>query len=162
MSQDQQTPIARKKPSHRAITFPDRAREADLHKSVAHFLRWALVPPALFTTFPAGWGKLSKATAGRLYASGLAPGMPDIFVFGPGRRVVGIELKVPPNTATAVQRTMFAKLQAVGIKVYICTSIEDVADALKQEYVPCRLVTESGRLYGRATGPVAPVPPGTS
>lgn len=138
---------------HRAITFPDYAREAELHKSVAHFLDWALVPPAFFSTFPAGWGKLSKASAGRLYASGLKAGMPDIFVFGPGRKTVGIELKVPPNTATAVQRTMFAKLQAVGIRVYICRSIEDVVDALGQEGVPCRLGTnENGQLVGRATG----------
>jgi hypothetical protein len=104
---------------------------------VAQLLDWILLPPAIWTTFPAGWGKLGKATAGRLYASGLKKGMPDILVFNcvqpphPRRSsVIGIELKVGDNAVSSAQRTMFAKLQAVGIRVYVCRNIEDVMRAL--------------------------------
>jgi hypothetical protein len=97
----------------------------------------------MFTTFPAGWGKLTKATAGRLHASGLKKGMPDILVFDARQRmdvtkVVGIELKVGANAVSSAQRTMFAKLQAVGITVYVCRNIDDVIRALDEELIPHR------------------------
>lgn len=134
----------------RPIDLPHRATESQLHVSVAQFLDWALVPPTFYTTFPAGWGKLTKGTAGRLYASGLKKGMPDILIFADpqiseNRRrphVIGIELKVPPNSVTAAQRDTFAKLQAVGVRVYVCTSIEEVRVVLKREWIPCRLGTK--------------------
>jgi hypothetical protein len=93
-------------------------------------LDWVLMPPAIYTTFPAGWGKLTKGTAGRLYASGLKRGMPDILVFDVMRRVIGIELKAGANSVSAAQRDMFAKLQGVGVRVYVCRSQEDVIRAL--------------------------------
>ena len=102
--------------------------------SVAELLDWILVPPAIFTTFPAGWGKLIKATAGRLYASGMKKGMPDILVFDKfgvaPLTVIGIELKVGANSVSSAQRTMFARLQTLGIRVYVCRSQEDVVAAL--------------------------------
>jgi hypothetical protein len=130
----------------RPFNFPHNVKESELHVSVAELLDWILVPPAMFTTFPAGWGKLTKATAGRLYASGMKKGMPDILVFGTHRmiahrtytNVIGIELKAGANTETSAQRTMFAKLQAVGIKVYVCRSIEDVVHALADADIPYR------------------------
>ena len=132
---------------HKAIDLPHLASESELHKSVAELLDWILLPPAMFTTFPAGWGKLSKATAGRLYASGMKKGMPDILVFAPvqpphPRRscVIGIELKVGANSTTSAQRDMFAKLQAVGIRVYVCRSQDDVFNALRSADIPCRSI----------------------
>lgn len=122
--------------------LPHDPSESQLHASVAQFLDWALLPPTIWTTFPAGWGKLTKGTAGRLYACGLKKGMPDILVFC--RRdhnssyVVGIELKAGRNGLSSAQRTMFAALQGVGIPVYVCRSIEDVAEMLTQEGISCR------------------------
>ena len=123
--------------SARPFTLPHNPRESELHVSVAELLDWILQPPAIFTTFPAGWGKLSKATAGRLYASGMKKGMPDILVFTcvqpphPRRSIViGLELKVGVNGLSSAQRTMFASLQAVGIRTYVCRSLEDVVAAL--------------------------------
>src|SRR5215468_12790351 len=63
--------------------------EGALHRSVAELLDWCLIPPALYSTFPSGWGQLNKATAGTLKACGLKAGWPDIMVFSP-RRCVGI------------------------------------------------------------------------
>lgn len=124
----------------RPISIPHDPSESQLHQSIAELLDWILKPPAFFTTFPAGWGRLSKGTAGRLFASGLKKGMPDILVFDEGPKVVGIELKVGKNSVSSAQRAMFAQLQAVGITVYVCRSQEDVRTALYREFIDCRSI----------------------
>jgi hypothetical protein len=111
--------------------------EADLHATVAEFLDWALMPPALFTTFPAGWGKLPPATAGRLKGSGLKQGFPDLLIFHDGR-CVGIELKVKGRKPSLAQQCMFHQLRQAGVLVYICESVEDVAFTLRDSGVPMR------------------------
>lgn len=125
---------------HRPIDIPHDPTESQLHQSVAQLLDWILIEPAFYTTFPAGWGRLSKGTAGRLFASGLKKGMPDILVFDKDQKVIGIELKVGHNSVTAAQRTMFARLQAVGITVYVCRTQEDVLAALYRESFPCHRI----------------------
>jgi hypothetical protein len=121
----------------KAIEFRNSPSENQLHQSVAELLDWILISPAMYTTFPAGWGKLTKGTAGRLFASGLKRGMPDILVFDINQKVVGIELKARTSQSGA-QRAMAAQLQAVGITVYVCRSQEDVLAALYRENVACR------------------------
>jgi hypothetical protein len=118
-----------------------------------------LFPPAIFTTFPAGWGKLTKGTAGRLFASGLKKGMPDILVFDVGRRVIGIELKAGAGSVSAAQRDMFSKLQGVGVRVYVCWSLEDVIHALDNAGIMHREVNlcQSGtNANGHKLGTVRP------
>jgi hypothetical protein len=135
-----------RKSAARPFNLPHNPRESEFHASVAELLDWILVPPAMFTTFPAGWGKLTKATAGRLKASGMKKGMPDILVFGRHHmianrtytNVIGIELKVGVNAVNSAQRTMHAKLQAVGIRVYVARSIDDVVAALDEANIPHR------------------------
>ncbi|HEX8829157.1 MAG TPA: VRR-NUC domain-containing protein [Xanthobacteraceae bacterium] len=149
------------------FNLPHNEKESDLHKSVATLLDWVLIPPTFFTTFPAGWGKLNKATAGRLYASGLKPGMPDIFIFAEARVienkkrpiVIGIELKVGANSVSSAQRTMFAKLYAVGIRVYICRNIDDVIAALREAGIPHRANKDAVHEITRAYTP-RPTNPG--
>lgn len=120
--------------------------EADLHRTVAEYLDYALIPPATYSTFPAGWGKLGRAMAGQLKASGLKPGMPDIFVFDRFRmsanrvypRVVGIELKIPGQKPSAAQQLMFDRLRTLGIPVYVCECVEDVVMILRREDIAQR------------------------
>ena len=126
-----------RKSAARPFSLPHNVKESELHVSVAELLDWILVPPAMFSTFPAGWGKLSKATAGRLYASGMKKGMPDILVFDhyllggdTHPMVIGIELKVGVNSLSSAQRTTFARLLGCGIRTYVCRSLEDVVTAL--------------------------------
>jgi hypothetical protein len=128
------------------------ASESDLHKSVADLLDWVLVPPAFFTTFPAGWGKLTRRTAGRLNGAGLKPGMPDIFVFPGQGRIVGLELKAYGRGTSDVQDTMHAKLKAAGIPVHVCKSIADVIAALAKERVPFKYVREGDMNAPRTVG----------
>lgn len=127
------------------MTLRETVKESQLHLSVAELLDWILIPPTFYTTFPAGYGRLSRATAGLLKAKGMVPGMPDIFIFHGSAirttRVIGIELKVPGRAPSANQRTAHAKLQAVGVRVYVCKSQNDVIMALADALIPYRYVT---------------------
>ena len=120
--------------------------ENELHASVAEFLDWALLPPAVWTTFPAGWGKLGKATAGRLKKCGLKEGMHDILIFDAGR-CIGIAFNVGKNKQSAVQRNMKEKLLLAGVPVYVATCIETVADILRRDRLPTRRLSIGGS-YG--------------
>jgi hypothetical protein len=111
--------------------------EDELHRSVAQWLDWMLLPPALYTTFPAGWGELDNATAGRLKASGLKPGFPDILAFRPGR-CIGIELKTSDGPLKQSQKEMFPKLKAAGVDVYVCRSVDEVVQVLVEQGFPMR------------------------
>jgi hypothetical protein len=111
--------------------------EADLHRTVAGFLDAALLPPAIWTTFPAGWGKLTKATSGRLKGAGLKAGMPDILVFYRAR-TLGIELKTEQGTLSKEQEEMFPLLNKAGVVIEVCRSVEEVLEALTGNNIPIR------------------------
>jgi hypothetical protein len=116
---------------------PPEPTESQLHATVAQYLDWALLPPAVYTTFPAGWGVLTRSTAGRLKGAGLKQGMPDILVFFNGF-TLGIELKSWRGKLTAVQEAMHAKLKAAGVRIAVCTSLMEVIDFLRIRGVPLR------------------------
>lgn len=111
--------------------------EAQLHAAVADLLNWMLLPPAIWTTFPAGWGKLGRATAGRLKRSGLSSGFPDILIFFNGH-CVGVELKAANGVVSKDQHKMFMRLYEAGVRVYICRTTDDVIGVLEQESLPHR------------------------
>lgn len=117
--------------------------ERELHAAVAQFLRLALRPPTLWTTFPAGGGGLER---GRMLARlGLRPGIPDILVMHPapaaieGVRsviLVGLELKTEAGRQSVVQRSVEADFGDAGARYALCRSIEDVQTALSAAGVP--------------------------
>jgi hypothetical protein len=111
--------------------------ESTLHHAVAELLDLALLPPAVWTTFPAGWGKLTKATSGQLQGSGLKAGFPDILIFH-NARCLGIELKTPKGIVSKEQSEMFRRLLNAGVTVHVCHSTEEVIEVLKGEELPLR------------------------
>jgi hypothetical protein len=125
----------------RPMELPSSASEDEFHLAVAGLLELILIPPTFFTTFPSGYGKLGKATAGRLRTKGLKPGMPDILVFGENRNTIGLELKAGRNGLQASQRTMHAKLQACGHRVYVARTIDEVLIALRSAHIRHREVS---------------------
>jgi hypothetical protein len=137
--------------------------EADLHRAVAEYLDWMLLPPAVYSTFPAGWGKLGKAMAGQLKASGLKPGMPDIFVFDRHTmianrtytKVVGLELKAPGQKPSAAQQLMFSRLRGLGVMIYVCECLEDVIAALKEQQIGLRSSWQGAQQEHRSEQPGA-------
>lgn len=116
---------------------PYEPKEGALHRSVAQWLDWMLLPPALYTTFPAGWGWLPKSTAGRLKGSGLKAGFPDILVFF-DRRCVGIELKKRDGALTENQKVMRPLLEAAGVQVFVCRTVDEVVAVLVAQGFPMR------------------------
>ena len=104
-----------------------------------------LLPPALYTTFPAG-RLLPPGVGGLLKGLGLKAGFPDILLFKP-RRCIGIELKAG-SSASSAQREMHAKLKACDVDVYICRSLEEVAETLHREAFPLRRGSTWGKIHG--------------
>ena len=113
-----------------------RTSELDLHRSVADFMSWVVLSPAVWTTFPAGWSAMRPGAAGRLKGCGLRAGMPDILVFHDGY-TIGIELKVKTKPS-AEQLDTFNKLRAAGVVVFIAYSVEDVEKILNIYKIPMR------------------------
>jgi hypothetical protein len=111
--------------------------ESQLHRTVAELLEWTLFYPTVWTTFPAGWGHLPKATAGRLRGAGLKAGFPDILIFYDSR-CVGLELKVKGRKPSAAQQLMFARLRQCGMRIFVCENVDEVIDALQQAKIPLR------------------------
>lgn len=124
-------------------------KEDQLHLSVAQLLDWILLPPAFYTTFPAGWGVLSPSMAQRLKRSGLKAGMPDMLIFYEGL-AYGIELKAGKNTTTPEQKETIAKLSAAGVQVWVCKSVEDVIDTVHVIGLPTRKLA-GGDQWRRST-----------
>lgn len=125
--------------------------ETDLHAQVADALDRLLMPPAEWTTFPAGHVPLPARFAVKLARLGLKRNWPDILVlFGV---LHGIELKRPGETLSRArwvrnrrgtlryvegQREVFPRLEAAGMRIAVCDSADAVLDALAGWGIPLR------------------------
>ena len=125
--------------------------ENDLHAAVAHALDVLLLPPATWTTFPAGHVELTAQAAAKLARLGLKRNWPDILVLH--QVLHGIELK---RTGAALSRTrtvrtrrgrlrtvegqrdVFPRLEAAGMRLAVCTSVDEVLAQLAAWDVPLR------------------------
>lgn len=127
------------------------APEEHLHEAVARALDLLLLPPAEWTTFPAGSVPLPPQFAAKLSRLGLKRGWPDVLVLH--GRLFGIELKRVGGTLsrTRVVRTrsgalrqldgqvdVFPRLIAAGMAIAVCRSVDDVLAALSCWRVPLR------------------------
>lgn len=118
--------------------------ELNLHRSVAEFMGWVVMLPAVWTTFPAGWSEMRKGAAGRLKGCGLKAGMPDILVFH-NSMTIGIELKTR-STVSPEQQEMFNNLYQAGIPVSIARSVDDVERILRTYKIPLRKFSYAPRI----------------
>lgn len=113
--------------------------EEALHRAVAHFLRVALPPEAVWHHSPNGGGR-SKAEAGIFKAMGTRPGWPDIEVVYCGF-VYFIELKAPGGRLSANQKTCHTSLRGAGTHIAICHRVEEVEGTLRGWGVPLKATT---------------------
>lgn len=135
------------------LTQPAPA-EDELHAAVARSLDLLLLPPATWTTFPAGNVQLIGQAAAKLARLGLKRGWPDILVLH--GVLHGIELKRDGGTLSRTrsvrtrrgslrivegQRDTFPRLAAAGMRLAICRSLDDVLAALIGWGVPLRVAT---------------------
>lgn len=126
--------------------------ENDLHEAVADALDLLLMPPAMWTTFPAGHVPLPARFAVKLARLGLKRNWPDILVLH--RNIYGVELKRPGEGLSIArwvvnrrtggrryvegQRETFPKLEAAGMQIAVCETVVGVLDALAAWGVPLR------------------------
>jgi hypothetical protein len=125
--------------------------EDDLHAAVADALDVLLLPPAVWTTFPAGHMPLPPQFAAKLARLGLKRSWPDILVLH--RNLYGIELKRPGEGLSIArtvrtrrgglrfvegQRETFPKLEAAGMQIAACSTVVAVLDALAAWGIPLR------------------------
>jgi hypothetical protein len=127
------------------------APEDELHASVAGMLDRLLLPPAEWTTFPAGSVPLPKQFAAKLARLGLKRGWPDILVLH--HALYGIELKRRGGRLSKTrlvrtrsgalrellgQETVFPRLEGAGMAIAVCSTPEAVLAALRGWGVPVR------------------------
>jgi hypothetical protein len=140
-----------RKASPYRLTAPVVAEE-ELHAAVARALDLLLLPPAMWTTFPAGAVPLPPQFAAKLARLGLHRGWPDLLVLH--GRLFGIELKRVGGglSRTRVVRTrsgasrvldgqvdVFPRLVAAGMLIAVCRSVDEVLAALATWQVPLRV-----------------------
>jgi hypothetical protein len=111
--------------------------EDDLQAAVVKALRFLVLPPAVWFAMPVGHVQLSAAQAARMARIGTKKGLCDIFLIYQGR-VLGIELKSAVGSVSPAQREVFPLLEAAGVRIEICRSIDDVVDALAAFGCPLR------------------------
>jgi hypothetical protein len=117
---------------------------------VAKALDILLLPPAEWTTFPAGSVPLPPQFAAKLARLGLKRGWPDILILYAGR-IYGIELKRQGGTLSKTrtvrtrsgglrklegQDEVFPRLEQAGMTIAVCRSVDDVLDALHDWELP--------------------------
>jgi hypothetical protein len=145
------TAVAIRTPAKFRLSAPV-APEQDLHESVADALDKLLLPPAEWTTFPAGSVPLPPRFAAKLARMGLKRGWPDVLILH--GQVYGLELKRRGGRLSrtrlvrtrrgglrevAGQEEVFPRLEAAGMTIGVCRSVDEVLALLAAWGVPLRV-----------------------
>lgn len=110
--------------------------EDELQASVVRALRLLLLIDT-WTAMPMGWHQLNPAQAAKLVRLGAARGWPDIVILH-GGRVMGLELKRQGARLTGVQPEVFPRLEAAGMTIGVCHSVDAVLAQLRAWGLPLR------------------------
>lgn len=127
-------------------SYPEEA----LQKQLVAELEWRLMSPWMFWATPNQRGTRARWEQELLAALGVKPGAPDLFVLGPGPRLIAIECKAPPKRlkggavsrakprVSADQEAMHAKLATLGAPVLIVRDVGETMAALERLGAPLR------------------------
>ena len=114
-------------------------RKRTEHEEQRELVRWfrQTWPGVLIFAIPNG-GQRSAATAGRLKAEGVVPGVPDLFAPAWG---LWIEMKrAKGGVVSPEQKRMIKALESVGYCVLVCRGCEDAKAQIEQhikDHPPC-------------------------
>jgi hypothetical protein len=132
------------------LTIPEQP-EAVLQESCARALDMLLAPPAFWFSAAIGACQLTAQQAAALSRAGVKRGLPDLLVLY--ERLFGIELKLAKGvlSKTKIVQTRrgsprvligqverFAELEAAGMRIAICRSVDEVLAQLEAWGVPLR------------------------
>ena len=126
--------------------------EDELHAAVASALDMLLLAPATWTTFPAGNVELTGQAAAKLARLDWKRGWPDVLVLHGA--LYGIELKRADGMLSRTrtvrtrrgslrivegQRDTFPRLEAAGMKIAVCRSVDAELAQLAVWRIPLRV-----------------------
>lgn len=116
--------------------------EEALQRAIVQHLRLRLEPPWMFWATINQKGTRKSWEQAMLKAMGVRAGVPDLFVLGPDRVLVGLEVKAPPvklkdgSTSKArpplsdAQLDAMRALEACGVPTIIVRDVDDAIAAL--------------------------------
>lgn len=116
--------------------------EEALQRAIVARLRARLEPPWLFWATANQRGTRKAWEQAMLKAMGTRAGIPDLFVAGPNRVLVGLEVKAPPETLRSgnvsrakpnlsdAQKDTIAALEACGFPTIVVRDLDDAIAAL--------------------------------
>jgi hypothetical protein len=131
--------------------------EAELHQQLARILDRHLLPPAEWSTYPAGVAHLSPQQQAKYSRMGLKRGWPDILIIH-GGRIYGLELKRPGGqlSKSRIGRTrrgvtryyigqgeMFERLKDAGMVIAVVRSLNEALLQIAEWGIPFRLSPKS-------------------
>ena len=114
-------------------------RKRTEHEEQRELVRWfrQTWPGVLIFAIPNG-GQRSAATAGRMKAEGVVPGVPDLFV---PACALWIEMKrAKGGVVSPEQKRMIKSLESVGYCVLVCRGADDAKAQIEQhikDHPPC-------------------------
>jgi len=116
--------------------------EEALQRALVQHLRLRLEPPWMFWATANQKGTRKAWEQAILAAMGMRAGMPDLFVLGPDRVLVGLELKAPPTVGkrgepskakprvSPAQVAAHYDLNRCGVPTIVCRDVDDAVAAL--------------------------------
>lgn len=116
--------------------------EEQLQRAIVQQLELRLEAPWLFWANTAQRGTRKAWEQAILKALGQRAGIPDLFVLGPGPKLIGLECKAPPEPLKRggvskskprlndAQQAMFPRLAGLGVPVIVCRDVDDALAAL--------------------------------
>ena len=119
---------------------PPAAPEYRTQCALVRLLRYSADPDWFWTAFPAGELR-SKATAGRLKAMGVKPGVSDLVFISPDGRFLGLELKRRGGRLSETQEAFQAWCDRHGVAYAVADSYDAAVAVLVRWGV---LTTEVG------------------
>lgn len=123
--------------------------EETLQRAIVAYLDRCLLPPWIFWATPNQRGTRKVYEQTILKALGVRAGVPDLFILGPGARLIGIEVKAPAKQTKRgaskakpvlndAQKAMFPRLAELGVPVVIVRDVDDMVSALRTMGAPFR------------------------
>ena len=110
--------------------------EEQLHRAVVDLLR-IYENRGLLAFCHVGNGEWRhKVTGGRLKAMGVRAGVPDLLIWLPGGSGFGVELKAGTGKLSPAQTFWHATVTALGHRVYVVRSLDEMEAVLHTEGVP--------------------------
>ena len=129
-------------------------REGPIHRAIVSWLR-VVLPDAVTATVKNEINKRGKAIQieiAKAKANGVMPGFPDIICLpGSDMPTMFFEVKAPGGYPSQSQKDVHARLTALGYRVAVVRSIDDVKDRLAEWGVQTREIGSLVEIPHRGT-----------